>query len=84
MNATLKRRLVLGALLLVAYAVVHWAFARQSEGLFTPETSVNVSVMTLGLTTIVLRLVGLFVVVPLGVYRAMVALLGGFAKVRSK
>lgn len=84
MNPSLKRRLVFGAALLMVYLVLHWIFSRQSEGLFTPETAVNVPLMTLGLSTIVLRLVGLFVLLPLGVYWAAAALLERVVRARSK
>lgn len=64
MTATWKKRVRRVVTVLVAYLLLRWAFVNQSEGLITPEQSVALWPLALGAGTLVLRLVGLFVVLP--------------------
>ncbi|MGC4063284.1 MAG: hypothetical protein QM784_01250 [Polyangiaceae bacterium] len=74
MSALGKKSGCLGVVVFIAYVVLGWAFTNHSEGLITPDQSVSPFALALGLGTLALRLMLLFVVLPLSVYWAVSAL----------
>jgi hypothetical protein len=82
MNAQWKSKVARVGIVLALYVVPEWGFARQSEGLFTPEASVNVPLLALGFGCIALRLVLLFVVVPMGAHWLVFELMRNASKSR--
>jgi hypothetical protein len=78
-RARLPRALVVALLLLALYGLLFWIFAVATRhgGLLTPEGAPSPGLLALGLAVLLLRLVVLFVVPPVLVYRLIVRLLGG-------
>jgi multisubunit Na+/H+ antiporter MnhE subunit len=52
----------------VVYVLLRWSFTSRSDGLITSDVSVALLPLALGAGTILLRLLGLLVLLPLGVY----------------
>jgi uncharacterized membrane protein len=69
-----KKSGCLAIAVLIAYVVFGWLLARHSEGLITPDQSVSLSALVLGIGTLTLRLVLLFIVLPTSVYRIVLEL----------
>jgi hypothetical protein len=71
MSALGKKSGCLATAVLIAYLVFGWVFANHSEGLISPDQSVSLVALGLGVGTLASRFVLLFVVLPMAVHRVV-------------
>jgi hypothetical protein len=82
MNVLWKKRARLVLTFIVAYTVLHWFFAQTSEGLMTPTETALTWPLVLGVSTLALRLVGLFWLLPVCAYWIVLELVRQLTKTR--
>jgi hypothetical protein len=83
-NRVVSKRVLFCVFACTVYVVLRCGFVSQSASLITPENSVAPLPLALGAGTLLFRLLGLFVLLPLGVYWGACALIDWGLKDRSQ